>query len=208
MTSSATFWNRIARRYAARPVADEAAYQKKLEITRQHLRPDMKLLEIGCGTGSTAIVHASYVKEIDAIDISPRMIEIAEGKAAAANISNINFRCMAIDDLSAPNESFDMVLGLSILHLLENWQAVIAQVHNMLKPGGKFVTSTACIGDIMPLFRLVAPLGRAVGLMPYVSIFSADDLKGSFDSAGFSIDHEWQPGRKASVFIVAGKPDS
>ena len=60
MGTSSKFWDRIADRYSRRPVADEAAYQKKLEVTRQYFRPEMQVLEFGCGTGSTAIAHAPY----------------------------------------------------------------------------------------------------------------------------------------------------
>ena len=134
MSQSVLFWDKIADRYAKRPVADEAAYQKKLQITRDYLRPDMEVLEFGCGTGSTAIAHASYVKHIRAIDISGRMIEIAQGKANAAQVNNVSFEQATIDDLSVPRHTYDAVLGLSILHLLENKEATIAKVHNMLKP--------------------------------------------------------------------------
>ena len=79
---SARFWNIMAKRYSKSPVPDEAAYQKKLQVTRKYFRPDMKVFEFGCGTGSTAIVHAPYVKHIQAIDVSSKMVEIAEAKAA------------------------------------------------------------------------------------------------------------------------------
>ena len=86
MDQSAKFWDRIAKRYSKRPVADEAAYQKKLQVTREYILPDMEVLVLGCGTGSTAIAHAPYVKHILAIDISPKMIDIAQGKAEAKNV--------------------------------------------------------------------------------------------------------------------------
>jgi ubiquinone/menaquinone biosynthesis C-methylase UbiE len=41
----------------------------------------MEVLEFGCGTESTAIAHAPYVKHIQALDISSKMIDIAQGKA-------------------------------------------------------------------------------------------------------------------------------
>jgi cyclopropane fatty-acyl-phospholipid synthase-like methyltransferase len=62
MVQSTKFWDRIAERYSKQPVADEAAYQKKLQVTREYFRPDMEVLEFGCGTGSTAIAHAPYVE--------------------------------------------------------------------------------------------------------------------------------------------------
>ena len=64
MYQPSKFWDRHAERYAKSPVADEASYQKKLQVTREYLRPDMEILEFGCGTGSTAITHAPYVKHI------------------------------------------------------------------------------------------------------------------------------------------------
>lgn len=206
MERTARFWDRIAHRYAKQPVADEAAYQKKLQMTREHLRPEMEVLEIGCGTGSTAIVHAPCVKHILAVDVSSRMLEIAQRKAEAAEIRNITFRQAAIDDFRAPDRSFDVVLALSILHLLEDKEAVIARVHAMLKPGGLFVTSTACLGDTMKFFKLIAPAGHFLGLIPLVKIFTREDLKTSLADAGFAIEHDWQPGRNKAVFIIARKP--
>ena len=91
MDQSAKFWDKIAARYSKRPIADDAAYQKKLQVTHEYFRPDMEAMEFGCGTGSTAIVHAPYVKHIQAIDISSKMIEIAQGKADAKNIENVTF---------------------------------------------------------------------------------------------------------------------
>lgn len=204
--SSARFWDKIANRYARQPVKDEAAYQKKLEITQAYLRPDMKLLEFGCGTGTTALTHATLVDRILAIDISSRMLEIAEQKAKAAGIGNVVFERAAIDDFTAPDNSFDVVLGMSILHLLADRDMAIAKVHKMLKPGGVFVSSTACLGNTMKFFKLIGPLGRALGVLPLLQVFTTQELVDSIRMRGFVIEHEWSPGKGTSVFIVARKP--
>ncbi len=172
MNQPSRFWDRIAERYSKRPIADEEAYQKKLQVTREYLRPDMEVLEFGCGTGSTAFSHAPYVNHIQAIDISSKMIEIAQRKTDAKNVENVAFERSAIDEFSVPDQAFDAVLGLSILHLLENKEDVISKVHEMLKPGGVFVTSTACLGDTMKFFKVVAPIGEFLGLMPLVKVFT------------------------------------
>jgi len=205
VNQTSKFWDRIAARYARQPVADEASYQTKLQVTRGDFRPDMEVLEFGCGTGSTAISHAPFVRHIQAIDVSSKMLDIARAKAAAAGVTNVTFERAAIDDFDAPDGTYDVVLGLSILHLLDNKEAVIARVHGMLKPGGAFVTSTACLGDSMKYLKFVAPVGRAVGLMPLVRVFTAKDLEKSLTDAGFAIDHLWQPGKGKAVFIVAKK---
>ncbi len=207
MDQAAKFWDKIAQRYSKRPIADEAAYQKKLQVTREYFRPDMEVLEFGCGTGSTAITHAPYVKHIQAIDISSKMIEIAQSKADAKNIENVTFKCSTIDEFSRPNQTLDAVLGLSILHLLDNKEEVIATVHKMLKPGGIFVTSTACMGDSMKFFKVIAPIGKFLGLMPLVKVFTKRELENRLTDAGFEIAYEWQPGKNKAVFIVVKKAE-
>lgn len=207
MEQSAKFWDKIAERYSKRPIADEAAYQKKLQVTREYFQRDMEVLEFGCGTGSTAIIHAPYVKHIHAIDISSKMIEIAQGKADAEKVTNVTFERSTIDEFSVSDQTLDAVLALSILHLLENKEEVIAKVHRMLKPGGIFVTSTACLGDTMKYIKLIAPIGKFLGLMPLVKVFTTKELEDNLADAGFQIDYQWQPGKGKAVFIVAKKAE-
>ncbi|MDJ1176218.1 class I SAM-dependent methyltransferase [Roseofilum capinflatum] len=207
MAQSTQFWDKIAEGYAKQPIADEASYQKKLQVTRDYFRPDMEVLEIGCGTGSTALIHAPYVKQIRAIDFSAQMIAIAQEKAANQNITNVTFEQASIDDLNIPPQTLDMVLGLSILHLLEDKEATIAQVYQMLKPGGLFVTSTSCLGDSMFWFKLIVPLCRMLGFLPLVKIFTIKELTESLTNAGLTIDYQWQPSKNKAVFIVAKKPN-
>ena len=206
MDKSKKFWNRFADYYSRRPIADEAAYQKKLEVTRGYFSPEMDVLEFGCGTGSTAISHAPHVKHILALDISSRMIEISRDKAESAGISNITFQCSSFDDFNAQDSSFDAILALNILHLIQNWEEVIVRVHNLLRPGGVFVTSTPCIGDtIFRLFKYVAYIGNIFGVLPRLTVISEKQLEKSIMDAGFVIDHQWRPSKNAAVFIVAKK---
>lgn len=205
MTSAARFWDKIALKYSKQPVRDEAAYQKKLEITQGYFEPDWQLLEFGCGTGSTAIVHAPHVGRIRAIDISGKMIEIAREKAALAGVGNVDFEVATIEALEAPGGSFEAVLGLSILHLLEDKDAAIARVHTLLKPGGIFVSGTFCGGDSHKWLRFVLPIGQFLGKLPYVDLFTRQELVQSIERAGFEIDYEWQPGKGKAMFIVAKK---
>lgn len=206
MAERAGFWNVMAKRYARTPVADAASYQRKLKETQAYLRPDWELFEFGCGTGTTAIHHAPHVRRIRALDISPRMLEIAREKAAAAGIGNIDFEQGGIVAMEAPEAAYDAVLGMSILHLLEDPQAVVAKVYGMLKPGGLFFSSTACLAGMAPLVRAVVPIGHALRLLPYVKVFSADELEGYMTAAGFLIEKRWQPAPGKAVFIVARKP--
>ena len=175
MNREAASWNKLADKYSRRPVADEAAYQKKLEVTRKYFQPDME------------------------------MLEIAKDKAKAAGIDNVTFETLSVDALDVPDASIDAVMAHNILHLLEDKERAIADINNMLKPGGVFVTSTACIGDMMLLLRLIVPVGRFLRLFPLVKVFSVAELKDSLENAGFEIDYEWQPKKRAAAFIICRK---
>ncbi|ASM75449.1 putative methyltransferase YcgJ (plasmid) [Pseudosulfitobacter pseudonitzschiae] len=203
MPPSPRFWNWIARRYSRQPVADEAAYRRKLEITQSYLRPDMRVLEFGCGTGTTALIHAPHVASIDAIDFSDRMIGIAREKAQVQGARNVNFEVARIEDWPATDGNYDAVLGLSVLHLLEDPCVALSKVHCLLKPGGIFVSSTVCLADMQGIARRLLPVGHALGLLPLVRPLSAEGLAADLRGAGFSIDHQWRPAPDKAVFIVA-----
>lgn len=204
----ARFWDRVAERYSRSPVSDEVSYQKKLAKTRTYFRPDMEVLEVGCGTGSTAIAHAPYVRHIRATDLSPAMIEIARAKATS--VSNLDFDVASIEELQIADGTLDMVLALSVLHLVEDDRAAIARVFRMLKPGGVFVTSTPCLRNAakyVALLALIGPPGRWLGLIPpKIQMFTRDALIATVTGAGFTIDYEWRPAVDKAVFIVAKKP--
>ncbi|MDV2079171.1 class I SAM-dependent methyltransferase [Marinobacter xestospongiae] len=204
MKESKAFWDKAAARYARSPVKDEASYQKKLAITREYLKPDWSVLEFGCGTGSTALAHAPFVREIVATDISDAMIEIATAKATEAGITNVHFQQGTLNQPDLTPNRFDAVLGLNILHLLEDLPAVLATIHRLLKSGGVFVSSTALVSEINPVWRLAIPVMQRVGLAPYVNRLGRQDLLRALATAGFEVDYDWQPG-KESVFIVARK---
>lgn len=199
------FWDKRAERYSRRAIADDATYQKKLEITREFLNSESEVLEFGCGTGSTAISHAPYAKHILATDISSQMIDIARNRARESDVGNVTFEQSSVDEFAAPDESYDVVLGLNLLHLLDDKDAALAKICRILRPGGVFVSSTACITDMMPLFRLIAPIGAFFRLFPPVSVFGAKELTRALADAGFEIERKWLPGRNNALFVVARK---
>jgi ubiquinone/menaquinone biosynthesis C-methylase UbiE len=185
MEVSPKFWDKIADKYSKQPIA---------------------VLEFGCGTGGTAIIHAPHVKHIRGIDISPKMIEIAKARDEAAGVENVDFEVQTIENLDAPDGSFDAILGLSIMHLVKDKDAVLQKVFRLLKPGGVFISSTICIGEIAPLIRYVIPLMQFFGRAPFVALFDREELLQSIEATGFEIDYEWRPGKKKAVFVVAKKP--
>lgn len=120
MSTNAAFWNGIAEKYAASPVANPDAFDAKIAITRALMQHDHTVLSIGCGTGSLALRLASTGAEIHGLDISKEMIRIANGKRDAQGADNVHFHVGPFDasfDTFAPG-SLDGLCAYSILHLV------------------------------------------------------------------------------------------
>src|SRR5512147_1333278 len=88
---STHFWDRAARKYAAQPLADPAAYERTLERTRHYLKNTDVVVEFGCGTGTTALKLAPAAARIVASDISPEMIAIGREKAEVEGVRTVEF---------------------------------------------------------------------------------------------------------------------
>ena len=204
MGTAARFWNWNAERYARQAIADEASYRKKLAITQKHLTPDMHVVEFGCGTGSTAILHAPKVKTYDAIDVAEKMVEIGRRKAAEAGLSNLTFTVGTLEEAGAPDASCDAILGLNILHLVPDLDGTITTVARMLKPGGRFFSSTICLKSLQGQLRLLGLATRLLPLLPTVRSFSVRDLEARLERAGFAIEERFEQ-RPGVIFFVAVK---
>ena len=129
MSTADKFGDSKAEGYAKSPISDEKTYQKKLYEIQATFSPDMRVLEFGCGTGTTAVYHAPHVLHIDAIDISQNMIEIGRKKARESNIDNITFSRGTLTEFNADTASLDAVLGLNVIHLIPNRQSEIGRAH-------------------------------------------------------------------------------
>jgi arsenite methyltransferase len=204
----ARFWNGIAEKYAAKPVDDLPAFERKKAITREHLRPDSTVLELGCGTGSLALEMARSAGHVHALDISAEMVRIANEKQQAQGVTNVTFRQGTLDDAPAyPRESFDSVWAYSILHLVPDRRRTLAALFDLLKPGGSFISSNACLGDTWVPYGAIISVMRWFGKAPVVHIHSRETILGELRDAGFVDVTERDVGAsKLVAFIVAKKP--
>lgn len=205
MDRSEKFWNRVAVRYSQQPLDDEASFHEMINLTQQYLRASMEVLENGCGTGSTAIILAPYVKHIHTVDISSKMIEIARAKAQTNNIGNISFQQSPFEALDNEANAVDVVIAFNLLHLLENKENAVAAIYKSLIPGGLFISNTVCFDNNMHFLKLFAPIGRLLGLMPPVKFFTTQELENCMQTAGFDIEQSLQNSNSSDVFIAARK---
>jgi ubiquinone/menaquinone biosynthesis C-methylase UbiE len=206
--SDARFWDRSSRRYAKSAISDQAGYERTLERTHALLKPDDKVLELGCGTGTTALRLAGGVESYLATDISAGMIAIAEEKLAADPAPTLALRAATAESLASETAKFDAVLAFNYLHLARDLPGTLRSIHALLVPGGRFISKTPCLSDMNPLIRLVLPLMQMIGKAPHASVFSAQELGNLITAAGFelvSTERHASKGKDSRPFIVARK---
>ncbi|SFK94378.1 class I SAM-dependent methyltransferase [Shimia haliotis] len=209
MMSSATFWDKQARGYAKSPIGDMAAYEYTLGRTRSYLKDSEHAMEIGAGTGSTAIKLADAVKQLTVMDISGEMLEIGKERAAEADVHNLSFvRAVAAN---APEGPFDVIMAHNLLHLLDNLESDLADIAWRVKSGGLFISKTPCIaepglGFKFGLLKMAIPVMQMFGKAPFVRHLHIAELEGLITAAGFDIIETGNfPVRPPSRYIVARK---
>lgn len=206
MKPNDAFWDGIASKYASQPIADMDAYELTLERVVSYLAPEARVLELGCGTGGTALRLAPHAGSILATDFSAGMIAQAEAREGAENVT---FRQADVFDASLAPGRFDVVMGFNLLHLVEDCAASLARMHELLAPGGLLIIKTPCLAEPslglkFGLIKRLIPLMQWVGKAPFVRFDSIADVDRQVEAAGFRIIETGNyPVRPPNHFVVA-----
>jgi 2-polyprenyl-3-methyl-5-hydroxy-6-metoxy-1,4-benzoquinol methylase len=204
MADSAEFWDKAADKYSKKPVKDMENYRKTLDCTRRYLSTSDEVLEVGCGTGTTALLLAPSVKQLTATDISSRMIEIAKEEAVAQEVENVRFDRATLFDERLEKGSFDVIMGFNFLHLLEDISGAVRRIDELLKPGGLFISKTVCLGEQSRIWSALLAVMKALRFAPYVRCLKVAELEDIIASTGFEIiEIGFYPPSPPSRYIVA-----
>ena len=163
------FWNKIAARYVARPLKNVPAYEAMLADVAARLKGTDHVLEVGCGTGGTAIRLAPGVARWTTTDFSTEMVAIAKAKPAGGNVMFV------VSDAANAFDGgpFDAICAFNVLHLVDDLPGMLARIHAHLKPGGLLISKTWCFADMRLSLRLLFPVLRVFGLFPAASALRA-----------------------------------
>lgn len=208
MQSGAEFWDGISVKYRTTAISDAQAYEATLERVASYLKPSDQVLEIGCGTGGTAVKLAPFAGQITATDFSAGMIAQAN---ARPSVDNVDFRAVSVFDTSLDKERYHAVLAFNFLHLVEDFRNHVERVHDLLAPGGLFVSKTPCLTDPSAKlkYRLMVkaiPVMQMLGKAPFVKFRTIVEIQKTIEAAGFEIVETGNyPVQPPSHFVVARK---
>jgi 2-polyprenyl-3-methyl-5-hydroxy-6-metoxy-1,4-benzoquinol methylase len=180
------FWDRTAKYLDNVEKRDKLTYLKFIEKAKKYFNTNDIVLDFGCGTGLVCNEIADKVKKIYAIDISSKMIKIAEDKAFERKIQNIDYIHSTIFDDRFNPDTFDVILVFNVLHLLEDSHKVIQRINELLKPEGFIISVTPCTGE-KPLLNSLFSIGSKIGIMPKIKSFKVSELEHLFIKENFEI---------------------
>jgi ubiquinone/menaquinone biosynthesis C-methylase UbiE len=139
---TAAMWDRQATTFDDEPdhgLRDPEVRQAWASLLAQVLpEPGLSVVDLGCGTGSLSILLAEAGHHVQAVDVSPRMLDEARRKARQRAVS-VTWH---LGDAAHPPVAaggFDVVLARHVLWAMPDSSAALARWIDLLRPGGLLV---------------------------------------------------------------------
>ncbi|MGB0767579.1 MAG: class I SAM-dependent methyltransferase [Phycisphaeraceae bacterium] len=184
--TSKDFWDKIAAKYDRKTVKGPN-YAARIERASRWIGSQAIVLDAGCAGGQITIDLASHVRRIVGIDLSPKLIALAERRREASGVENARFVSTTADDPQFALGSFDAVTAYSLLHLVDNQRETLDRFAKLLRPGGTLVLEIPCKEDIGPHFRLLIKILTMLGKAPVVTLYTQAQNEEMLRDAGFEI---------------------
>ncbi|WP_371805329.1 class I SAM-dependent methyltransferase [Candidatus Lokiarchaeum ossiferum] len=211
MTKVNKFWDNQAKNYDKSEERYDQIHLKITKNTLKYLHEDNIVLDYGCGTGTKTLLLADKVEKIHGIDISLKMIEKARSKTIKHKIMNVKFEHSPILKTDFENEKFDVILAFNVLHVIDNIHHVLPRIHQLLKPGGLFISATPCLKEKMQFLKKLQLTFYSFmikfGVVPnFLTKFKFSDMERHISNEKFHIlDTEQLYYKVSNYFIVAKK---
>lgn len=122
-----------------------------------HIQPGSSILDVGTGTGAAALPAAQQAGpsgHVVGVDIAQEMLAQAQRKSAAAGLTTLEFLVADSEQLSFPENTFDVVLSAASLFFLPDMLAGLREWRRVTKPGGSVVIGGFGASAFQPLSDL------------------------------------------------------
>jgi len=117
----------------------------KRTVTNLKLPAGAKVLDVGCGTGASALPAAQAVSKnglVVGVDLAARLLDRARAKASAAGLDNVEFRVADMTALNYPDANFDAVVSVFSVFFVPDMERLVRELWRMVRPGGKLAVTT------------------------------------------------------------------
>jgi ubiquinone/menaquinone biosynthesis C-methylase UbiE len=143
--------------------------------------PMGKALDIGCGQGHGIKLALSKFKvsQVDAFDIDERMLTIS--RAVTKSLCDVNISNNSATQISADNESYDVVFDYQVLHHIVDWQAAVREAYRVMRPNAQLM-----IAESLPGLIEKSWWGRRMD-HPQENRFTAQQLQTELHDVGFTL---------------------
>jgi ubiquinone/menaquinone biosynthesis C-methylase UbiE len=187
MGNQEQFWDRLAgKTFDPTETLGETA-QATVAAAKAVLKPDMTVVDYGCGRGGMTVQIAPVAAMVHAVDISGNMLALAKQRSALHEIGNIAFHHGDLSAVPLEPATADAVLAFNVLHLVDNPGATLAQIAALLRPGGLLIASTACIRERWSVMRVGTKALMLTRILPHMNRFSIAGYERLITDAGFEI---------------------
>jgi len=112
------------------------------------IRPGMKVLDLGCGDGTTAVPAAEYGASVLGIDIAENLVAAGNDRAKLAGLENLRFQQGDASNLAdIEDESFGLVVSIFGAMFAPRPNDVAKEIVRVTRPGGRIVMGNWIPGD-------------------------------------------------------------
>lgn len=203
---SEKFWDSVSKRFGGSDKEMMSpAFQHIKQNAEKYFNETDNVLDIGCGPGDITLEIARIAKSVHGIDISAGMIEAAEQKANSQNIATAKFSNADLFNESFQNKLFDTVSAFNVLHYIHDKKDFYRRIHELLKPNGLFISSTACLRERVSLLRFLMSGLTAFKFVPKMIFYKTAELETEIKEVGFTILESFNITKLPERFIIARK---
>ncbi|HEY1124131.1 MAG TPA: class I SAM-dependent methyltransferase [Sphingobium sp.] len=112
------------------------------------IRPGLRVLDLGCGDGTTALPAAQRGADVLGVDIAPNLVAAGEARARAEGLANLRFREGDASNLAElKSDSFDLVVSIFGAMFAPRPEDVAREMVRVTRPGGRIVMGNWIPGD-------------------------------------------------------------